>query len=303
MPGTHKDERAIGGSMSSYGILQAQLIAQQKEAERRRRVQQQCMALAQAVEQKIQVLLSDPGLTTFLGGISALQEQAASARSLAAAKPDDALKQLQVVAGSVQELVTSAHSKRECWSEEREQIHRQASLLLDRLRSITLESPACRKKMEELVHHLEQASTTAMKSSDFHSLIQDVEETAQAIASLDEQESVRKLTVRHIVDLLSTRGFVVGQPKIRDDIVHLQAKMPSGKGVLLQIFSDAKIHFDFENYEGTACKDELDAILTKLETEGQIETCVEQFVWHNPDKIKKGSKDLPYGQTQKRYMM
>lgn len=288
--------------MSSYGILQAQLIAQQKEAERRRRVQQQCVALAQAVEQKIQALVSDPGLTTFLGGISTLQEQVASARSLAAAKPDEALEQLQEVAGSVQDLVTSAHSKRECWSEEREQIHRQASLLLENLGSITLESPAYRKKMEDLIQRLEQASTTAMKSSDFHSLIRDVEGTARTIASLDEQESVRRITVRHIADLLSTRGFVVGQPKIRDDVVYLQAKMPSGKEVLLQIFNDAKIHFDFENYEGTACKDELDAILTKLETEGQIEACVEQFVWHNPDKIKKGSKDLPYGQTQKRYM-
>lgn len=288
--------------MSSYGILQAQLIAQQKEAERRRRVQQQCIALAQVVEQKIQGLISDPGLTTFLGGISTLQKQVASTQSLAAEKPDEALEQLQKVAGSVQDLVTSAHSKRECWSEEREQVHQQASFLVDSLRSITLESPTYRKKMEELIHHLEQASTTAMKSSDIHNFISDVRETAQSIASLDEQESVRRLTVRHIADLLSTRGFIVGQPKIKDNIVHLQAKMPSGKGVLLQIFDDAKIHFDFENYEGTACKDELDAILIKLETEGQIEACVEQFVWHNPDKIKKGSKDLPYGQTQKRYM-
>ena len=62
------------------------------------------------------------------------------------------------------------------------------------------------------------------------------------------------------------------------------------------------MNFDFKNYEGTTCKDELDAILKKLETDGELETCVEQFVWHNPDKIKKGAKDFPYGQTQQRYM-
>lgn len=287
--------------MSSYGILQAELIARQKEAERQRRVRQQCQALAEMIEQNIREVEAEPGFTTFLEGIDKIQGQVKSARSLIRESPDDAFEQLQDVAGDVHEFSVGVRSKRERWSNEREQAYREVSLLRDMVQSIPIETPAYHRDMERLIGRLDQASAVVLKSTELNTLMTEVKDEAQKIAELDEKEHTRKMIVGQVVKLLSTHGFQVGRPKIKNDVVHLQAKMPSGKEILLQIFDDAKIHFDFERYDGMACKDELDAILQKLETEGHIETCIEQFVWHNPDKIKKGAKEFPYGHSQQRY--
>lgn len=288
--------------MSSYGIVQAQLIAQQKEAERQRRVRQQCLALAEMIDQDIHTIAADPGLTTFIEDLNEIQKQVKSAQSLVGERPDEALGHLKKFAGSVHELSARARSRQEQWSDEREQAYRDVSLLLDTLRSMPVETPAYRTDMEALIGRLERTRTIVLTSSELRTMMGEIECAARNIAELDEREISRKIIVRQVIDLLSTRGFQVGRPKIKDTVVHLQARMPSGKEILLQIFDDAKIHFDFERYDGTACKDELDAILQKLETEGQIQTCIEQFVWHNPDKIKKGAKEFPYGQSQQRYI-
>lgn len=288
--------------MSSYGYFRVQEIERQKELERRRRVKIQCETLAQVIEHNIQTIVDDPGLTTFLEELNSIKKQITSAKSLRDDEPDIALEQLQKLAESVQDFATISRSKKENWSVEREKVYKQLSLLQDTLKSVTLESSAYRTQMEGLISHIQKANDIAMNSSDIHNLIKDVEGKAHHIVSLDEKENTRRMTVNFIIKVLSARGFIINSPKIKDDVVHLQAKMPSGKEVLLQILNDTKIHFDFINYEGTTCKDELDAILEKLETEGELETSVEQFVWHNPDKIKKGAKDFPYGQTQQRFM-
>ena len=288
--------------MSSYGYFTVQQIERQREFERLRRVQLHCDTLANTIDKNIQNLVAEPGFATFLEDLNAVKKQINSAKSLQKAEPDAALEQLQRSAENVQEFAISIQSKVQKWSFERENAYKNLSNLLDTLTSIPLESSTYQMQMEDLINRVRQANDTAINSSDIHKLILDVEEKAQHIAALDEKESVRKMTVNFIINMLSARGFKINPPKIKDDVVHLHAKMPSGKEVLLQILNNAEIHFDFRNYEGTTCKDELDTILKKLETEGELETCVEQFVWHNPDKIKKGAKDFPYGQTQQRYM-
>lgn len=288
--------------MSSYGHFTVQEIARQKEQERLRRVQIQCDTLANIIEENIQSFVSEPGFATFLGDLNAIEKQISSAKTHQEVDPDVALEELQRSAENVREFSMSIRSKKEKWSIEKKNSYKKISNLLDTLTSLPLESSTYRTQMEGLISRVRQANDTAINSSDIQKIILDVEEKAHHIAVLDEKESVRKMTVNYIMKVLSARGFKINPPKIKDDVVHLHAKMPSGKEVLLQILNDTKIHFDFKNYEGTTCKDELDAILEKLETEGELETSVEQFVWHNPDKIKKGTKDFPYGQTQQRYM-
>jgi len=116
----------------------------------------------------------------------------------------------------------------------------------------------------------------------------------------DEKEVIRKEVVKKVIGILENQGFVVDNPKIKDNIVFITSKTPSGKVALFQIHDDNMMHFDFEGYEGTTCKDQLDAILQKLSTEEEVETGIEQFVWKNPDRIKKGAKDAPYSPA--RYM-
>ena len=83
-------------------------------------------------------------------------------------------------------------------------------------------------------------------------------------------ERCRQITVKGIIDSLRQQGFQVDNPKLfkdnqRDEVV-IQAKRISGRQSKFTVSLDGSFSYKFENYEGMACKDDIEKILPKLES-------------------------------------
>ena len=287
--------------MSGNGRLRALLEARRREELRKNRVRNQCTNLLNILEKKLHQYESNANTSHFiLDKALEIRNQWEKAQQLLQINPDEALLIVQESVEEVNKAITTAIASEKEWTSERQTAEHLLRTTIDNLETLPIKTTKLLEKHQILVQRLKTMQTTASTAELIQKEIDEIKTQVNMLLKEDEETEVRKEIVKSILSALKKQGFIVSTPKLKQNVVHVTGKMPSGKMALFQIYDDITIKFDLEGYAGTACKQELDAVLEKINTEGNVETTIEQFVWHNPDKIRKGSKEFPtpVGQTR-----
>ena len=104
-------------------------------------------------------------------------------------------------------------------------------------------------------------------------------------------EKIRKETLKVIIKAIKERGFIVDTKKnLKIDkernVVKLVALKASGQMAEFEIQLNGKFMYHFDEYEGHACKKDIEPFLEDLKNIYDINILHEEISWENPDKIQ-----------------
>lgn len=154
------------------------------------------------------------------------------------------------------------------------------------------------EKLQIVLDSLQNSRDFLEKGGKFST--EDLQSTINAqITEADEvitDERCRQITVKGIVASLRQQGFQVDNPKLlrddqRDEVV-IQAKRISGRQSKFMVGLDGSFSYKFENYEGMACKDDIEEILPKLQDIYGIELSDKKVIWENPDRNLRSTRSI-----------
>jgi len=117
-------------------------------------------------------------------------------------------------------------------------------------------------------------------------------------------ESVRREMVKAVCQSLKHAGFTVLSPtRSKDehqDVVLIQAKRPSGNQARFKIELDGKVRYEFDNYKGQACKEDMQQVLPRLADVYGVNLSDERVLWSNPDDEHEDMKPITPHNTRHR---
>ena len=104
-------------------------------------------------------------------------------------------------------------------------------------------------------------------------------------------ETIRNETLKVIIKAIKNRGFIVDTKKNlkidkKRNIVKLVALKASGQIAEFEIQLNGKFMYHFDEYEGQACKKDIQPFLEDLKNIYDINILHEEVTWENPDKIQ-----------------
>ena len=130
-----------------------------------------------------------------------------------------------------------------------------------------------------------------------------VKSMAQKTDQALEDESIRREMVKAVYQSLQNAGFSVLKPKrVKEkdqDIVIIQAQRPSGNQAKFKIELDGKVRYEFDNYRGQTCKEDMQKVLPRLSEVYGVELSDERVIWSNPDDESQEMKPLTPHQHQR----
>ena len=123
-----------------------------------------------------------------------------------------------------------------------------------------------------------------------------VKSMAQKTDQALEDESIRREMVKAVYESLQHAGFSVLKPKRTknetEDIVIIQARRPSGNQAKFKIELDGKVRYEFDNYRGQSCKDDMIKVLPRLSEIYGVDLSDERVIWSNPDDEDQEMKPI-----------
>lgn len=136
-----------------------------------------------------------------------------------------------------------------------------------------------KSQFDRLKQQIEQASG--------ENLAMIAKETATAEDQAVESEEVRKEMVKAVYKSLKDAGFTVLNPIIQKDgesnVVLIQASRPSGNQAKFRVNLNGLVHYEFDNYRGKRCKEDMQKVLPKLSEIYGVNLSEERVIWENPD--------------------
>ena len=166
---------------------------------------------------------------------------------------------------------------------------------------------ATKKMVEELAEDIQQENLPDRQSAELKSQLQNaildpnlsfstlqslMQETDKALID----ESIRKEMVKAVYASLKQAGFSVLTPKLvkndDEDVVIIQAHRPSGNQAKFKIQLDGKMRYEFDNYRGQTCQEDMKQVLPKLEEIYGVNLSEERVIWSNPDDKQQDMKPI-----------
>lgn len=166
---------------------------------------------------------------------------------------------------------------------------------------------ATKKMVEELAKDIQRENLPEKQSAELKSQLQNaisdpnlsfsilqslVQDTDKALVD----ESIRKEMVKAVYASLKQAGFSVLTPKLvkndDDDVVVIQAHRPSGNQAKFKIELDGKMRYEFDNYRGQTCQEDMKQVLPKLEEIYGVNLSEERVIWSNPDDEQQDMKPV-----------
>lgn len=289
--------------MSMSGHMRAEIIKRQKEELRKNRVREQCNNMLSSIEAKMTQHIKDPQFSHFFNDDALmLQNEISKTKDKIRSDPDFALSMIQATSIKLNKSISSIVAAEKQWSDARKISYEKLFETIEMLDSLPIRNTQYAHKIKSLSNKLKAFSDIATTSMEIEKHIANTQKEADIIVQKDEREEVRKEVVKKIISILKAQGFVVSTPTLKEQSVYIRGKLPTGKKVLFQVQDEGSIDFDLDGYTGETCQNEIEGIIEKLNFEGSVDSSIEQFVWHNPDKIRKGSKEFPTSSGQNRYM-
>lgn len=286
--------------MSGNGRLRAQLEARRREQMRLERVRSQCRSLAHQIKENLRSeQLSSQILQEFE---AQLLDKVAKAEATIQEQPDQTLSKLTQIGQEANQFLAEEVVKQRGWEAEQQESLQMVLDTTDAVTSVEFSNKDYATRQSQLLSRLNELRKVKSSKSDVEEVVTSIREEISELNQKQEEEDVRREIARQIIKALRANGFITAKPKLNEQGVHLVGKTPSNKKVTFIIQDQRQISFQFDDFEGTTCKDQLDEVLGKLEQEAGVSTSIEQFTWHNPDRIRKGAKDQPMGPAHQRTM-
>ena len=102
-------------------------------------------------------------------------------------------------------------------------------------------------------------------------------------------ESIRKNTLKIVMDCIESKGFIVDRKNIKlqkeQNEVVMIAQKASGERAEFRVMLDGKFMYRFDGYEGQACQNDIKPFMSDLEEIYGIKVTDSKEIWKNPDKI------------------
>jgi hypothetical protein len=298
--------------MSSAGTVPAWVIEKQRlemerkrEAERRKQVRQQIVALCQQIQSEVAGLVSSGQSAWASDEVEAIYEVLKQAESIDEGDVDDMLKRVSETKAKIGQIGSLAESRKEERKMALDLRISQVEGLLIELKSMSfiLTKEENQRDFQILISSVEDMATQVRNKND--SEVQDfinhsrlrAEGIQEADNSAVVQEEVRRHIVSSLINSMNELGFVVGKPKLvkKSGRVAVIGKLSSGRMVRFDVAEQGEMEFDMEGFSERKCANHLDEVLGKLEENFGVETGPVQHNWKNPDRISKGSKGFPTG--------
>jgi hypothetical protein len=108
-------------------------------------------------------------------------------------------------------------------------------------------------------------------------------------------EECRRTAVRAIFESLQKAGFAVEPPRRETgeaDRVVILARKPSGRQAEFRVDLGGELSYKFDQYEGSACKQDIDQVLPMLQKIYGINLSDERIRWENPDRLSRDARPL-----------
>lgn len=143
------------------------------------------------------------------------------------------------------------------------------------------------KVIEEFKEELKQNGV----STEVLNNIKTIDEANKIVNDAITEETVRKETLKIIIKSIRNRGFIVDTKKNlkidkEKNVVKLVAMKASGQTAEFEIQLNGQFMYRFDNYEGQACKKDIEPFFEDLENIYNIEITSRNIIWSNPDKIQ-----------------
>ena len=202
----------------------------------------------------------------------------------------------------IRKIKSEAQQKAETWKSEKAKSlisETQLEIIEEQKKNVILDLKDNPKQMQKILDNL-QSNHAFLKRGE--SITNDTfnKTISDSICKADElvtDERCRQMTVRGIIETLKQQGFqLTGSPQLfrdenRDEVV-IQAKRLSGRSSLFKVSLDGAFSYKFENYEGMACKDDIEEIIPKLQEIYGIKLSDKQVIWENPDRNLRSAKSI-----------
>lgn len=147
------------------------------------------------------------------------------------------------------------------------------------------------KKTESVVQECKEELKNKGISTEVLDKVKTIDEANAVTNDAITDETVRKETLKVIIKAIKDRGFIVDTKKnLKIDkernIVKLVALKASGQMAEFEIQLNGKFMYHFDEYEGHACKKDIEPFLEDLKNIYDINILHEEVTWENPDKIQ-----------------
>ncbi len=147
------------------------------------------------------------------------------------------------------------------------------------------------KKTESVIQEYKEELKTKGISAEALDKATSIDEANTIANEAITDETVRKETLKVIIKAIKDRGFIVDTKKnLKIDkernIVKLVALKASGQMAEFEIQLNGKFMYHFDEYEGQACKKDIEPFLEDLKNIYDINILHEEVTWENPDKIQ-----------------
>ena len=212
--------------------------------------------------------------------------------------PEVALEQLRGIQQRLTTVLTEAQARARSWSEA--QVRTQARL---EVLSSSIDAVAAApnlghgQALEKARGLMRDARRDAGRGAEAEALqhLDEAERALDAARSAGLDEKVRKEVVRGLLTTLKDMGFVIVGPRLSEDIVFLEGRLPSGRRARFEVKVDGQLSFDLDGYEGRTCAQEMEKVETAMRDHFGVTMGPPQVVWTNPDQLSQSALDLPGG--------
>jgi len=287
--------------MSSIGYRQAELEKQRKKKLRLQQLRSRAQGLLVSCGNTIRAV-NDPAIQQIVAqDLREIQKTLTQVPQQIDSTPQQANRILKKIQKRLNSVIAKAETTVKNWSKQQAQAKAKLEAVQQTLEA---EKQSAGEGGQEALAKAEQriAQATSLYSEGHYkemaSLCEQVNDLIDQAGQESFDESVRREVVKGLLTTLTNMGFAVEPPRLqgkdsRPGVVILSGHMPSGKKAKFEVDLDGRMNFDFDGYEGRACVKDLEKINHTLQEQFAVKLSGSQITWKNPDKIAKGSRNMP----------
>lgn len=136
---------------------------------------------------------------------------------------------------------------------------------------------------------IDEKTITAVLATDAADARTQIAEMRQKATTELVGESIRKRTLKVVMECIERKGFIVDKKNIKlqqdkNEVVML-AQKASGEWAEFRVMLDGKFIYRFDGYEGQACQNDIQPFMKDLEEIYGIKVTGHEEIWSNPDKL------------------
>ncbi|RKH14116.1 hypothetical protein D7V97_03900 [Corallococcus sp. CA053C] len=210
--------------------------------------------------------------------------------------PEAALEQLRGIQQRLTSVLTEAQARARSWSEAQVRTQARLEALSGSIEAVSAgQNPG--HGLEKARGLMQDARRDAGRGAEAEALqhLDEAERTLDAARTASLDEKVRKEVVRGLLTTLKDMGFVVVGPRLSEDIVFLEGRLPSGRRARFEVKVNGQLSFDLDGYEGRTCAQEMEKVETAMRDHFGVMMGPPQVEWTNPDRLSQSALDLPGG--------